>query len=407
MKERVVYGENQKKVRCEVQTRDLPSDFSWNLCKRDLSGTSAASPDCAALDDQVPTGGVSREGLSQGKGSRKTSRKAPCKDRPDGSGNRPFKKIPRDAQTPEKRRYINHHWKEFGSVSRACEQVGLPSSTYYYKPVIDPRKKAQRDTELRDQIEHIQEEFPAYGVRQIYWEFLRVYNMRINRKRIARVMKKYGLKAQIFRGFRIPTTDSNHKNLIYPNLLHGKEVTKLDQVWVADITYVRLQTGFVYFAGIMDLLGRKIIGWSISKEIHSKLCVEALKMAIQSRSPGSGCIHHSDRGVQYASHEYTDLLKENGFLISMSRKGNCWDNSFIESFFSTLKREEVHLNEYENIRDVIARIPCFIEEVYNTKRRHSSLKGLSPVEFEAKWRSGELQKMGIPYVIKLWDGFSK
>jgi len=129
-------------------------------------------------------------------------------------------------------------------------------------------------------------------------------------------------------------------------------------------------------------------------------------MAIKDRNPEPGCIHHSDRGVQYASDEYIELLKEHGFEISMSRKGNCWDNAFIESFFGTLKREEVHLCDYQDINDVIERLPQFIEDLYNKKRRHSSLGGLSPDEFEAKWKSGELEELGITSVIKLWDGLS-
>lgn len=144
----------------------------------------------------------------------------------------------------------------------------------------------------------------------------------------------------------------------------------------------------------------------MSKRINTRLCLEALKMAIESRSPAPGCIHHSDRGVQYASDDYTNLLKETGFEISMSRKANCWDNAFAESFFGTLKREEVHLWDYEDFTDVLFRFPQFIEDLYNEKRRHSSLGYLSPAEFEAKWKSGELEKLGIPSVIKLWDGLS-
>jgi putative transposase len=255
-------------------------------------------------------------------------------------------------------------------------------------------------------IEEIQAKFPQYGVRQVYWELLWGYGKRVNRKRIHRVMREHGLRAQIYRGFKISTTDSNHSNRIYPNLLHSKEVTKLNEVWVTDITYVRIQTCFVYLAAIIDLLSRKVVGWAVSQKINTKLCLEALKMAIENREPGTGCIHHSDRGVQYTSDEYTDLLKEHGFEISMSRKGNCWDNAHMESFFGTLKQEEVYLKEYETFTDVIVSLPNFIEGIYNEKRRKGALGGLTPNEFEDKWRSGELQKLGIPAVIKLWDGSS-
>jgi len=271
---------------------------------------------------------------------------------------------------------------------------------------VDPSERARRDAELRDRIEAIQAQYPAYGVRQVYWEFFWTHHQRINRKRIARVMKKFGLKALIYRGFKVSTTDSSHSNRIYPNLLHGKEVSAPNQVWVADITYVRIRTGFIYFAAVLDLFSRRVVGWAVSKRIDTELCLEALKMAIEKRQPGAGLIHHSDRGVQYTSDEYVALLKTYGIEISMSRKGNCWDNAFMESFFGTLKREEVHLLDYEDFTDVIFRLPKFIEDLYNEKRRHSSLGGLSPAEFEAKWESGELKKLGIPSVIKLWDGLS-
>ncbi len=241
----------------------------------------------------------------------------------------------------------------------------------------------------------------------MYWELLWGYGKRVNRKRIHRVMREHGLRAQIYRGFKVSTTDSNHSNRIYPNLLHGREVTKLNEVWVTDITYVRIQTCFVYLSAIIDLLSRKVVGWAVSKKINTELCLEALKMAIENRDPGMGCIHHSDRGVQYTSDEYTDLLKKKGFEISMSRKGNCWDNAHMESFFGTLKQEEVYLKEYETFTDVIFSLPNFIEGIYNEKRRKGALGGLTPNEFEDKWRSGELQKLGIPAVIKLWDGSSK
>jgi transposase InsO family protein len=154
------------------------------------------------------------------------------------------------------------------------------------------------------------------------------------------------------------------------------------------------------------VFSRRIVGWAISKKIDTELCLEALKMAIKGRKPKKGCIHHSDRGVQYTSSEYVEYLEKNGLQISMSRKGNCWDNAFMESFFGTLKREEVHLKEYETFEDVLNNIPKFIDEIYNEKRRHGSLGGLTPSEFESIYKKGNLQKNGIPSVIKLWDGFS-
>jgi len=220
------------------------------------------------------------------------------------------------------------------------------------------------------------------------------------------MMNKYGLKALIYKGFRVSTTDSKHSKRIYPNLLHGREVSAPDQVWVSDITYIRIKTCFIFLAAVLDVFTRRVVGWAVSKRINTTLCLEALKMAIENRHPQPGCIHHSDRGVQYASDAYVGLLKAHDFEISMSRKGNCWDNAFMESFFGILKREEVHLCDYEDFTDVLFRFPQFIEALYNEKRRHSSLGYLSPAEFEAKWKSGELKKLGIPSVITLWDGLS-
>jgi transposase InsO family protein len=182
-------------------------------------------------------------------------------------------------------------------------------------------------------IEEIQSQFPQYGVRQVYWELLWGYKKRINRKRIHRVMREHGLRAQIYRGFKVATTDSDHSNRIYPNLLHAKEVSAPNQVWASDITYVRIGTCFVYLAAILDLFSRRVVGWAISKKINTELCLAALKMAVENRKPPKGLVHHSDRGVQYTSDEYVGCLKENGIDISMSRKGNCWDNAFMESFF--------------------------------------------------------------------------
>lgn len=194
-------------------------------------------------------------------------------------------------------------------------------------------------------------------------------------------MREEGLFAIVHRAF-VRTTDSDHDFFIYPNRVKDKEVAGTNQVWVSDITYIRIATCFVYLAVILDLYSRKVIGWAISRRIGRNLCLEALRMALEARKPGFGCIHHSDRGVQYASQDYVGLLKTNGFEISMSAKGNPYDNTFAEFFFKTLKYEEVHLWNYETLADVIERVPYFIEEVYNKKRLHSSLGYLSPEMFE-------------------------
>ncbi len=214
-------------------------------------------------------------------------------------------------------------------------------------------------------------------------------------------MDDYGLRALIWKGFKVKTTDSNHKQGYAPNLLPGMDITGLNQVWVADITYIRILTGFVYLAAILDLFSRKVIGWAISKRIDSDLCIAALKLAIDDRKPSPGCVHHSDRGVQYASTEYRKELQGAGLVESMSAKGYCYDNAFMESWFKTLKAEEVYLTEYETIEDVLEHVPKFIDAVYNTKRLHSSLQYFSPNEFEKMFEEGLLTKQGVQPVLNL------
>lgn len=214
-------------------------------------------------------------------------------------------------------------------------------------------------------------------------------------------MKKYGLKALIWRGFKVKTTDSEHDHGYAPNLLPGMMITGVNQVWVADITYIRILTGFVYLAAILDLYSRKVVGWAISLKIDAELCLKALDDAIASRNPSPGLIHHSDRGVQYACDDYRQRLLDNEIVASMSAKGYCYDNAFMESWFKTLKAEEVYLTEYETIEDVLKAVPRFIEAVYNEKRSHSSLGYLSPVEFEKLAAKGLLAKQGIDPVMQL------
>lgn len=197
------------------------------------------------------------------------------------------------------------------------------------------------------------------------------------------------------------TTDSNHEHGYAPNLLPGKKITGINQVWVTDITYIRILTGFVYLAAILDLYSRKVVGWAISTRIDSALCLKALDDAIEKRRPGPGLVHHSDRGVQYACDEYCARLELYEMVASMSAKGYCYDNAFMESFFKTLKAEEVYLTEYEAIEDVIKSIPKFIEAVYNEKRLHSSLGYFSPEEFERLAALGLLKKHGIHPVMQI------
>jgi transposase InsO family protein len=204
----------------------------------------------------------------------------------------------------------------------------------------------------------------------------------VNRKRIQRLMREDNLLCVIKRKFVVATTDSRHGLRVYPNLAEKVTLTGVDQLWIADITYIRLEEEFVYLAVILDAFSRRVIGWYLAAEMDVSLTLSALQMALRQRSVGPGLVHHSDRGVQYAAHDYTQLLKENSIEISMSRKANPWDNAACESFMKTLKYEEVHRTEYRNLAHARAAIGTFLEKVYNQKRLHSALNYRSPVEFE-------------------------
>jgi len=258
-------------------------------------------------------------------------------------------------------------------------------SAYYYRPKIDPIERERIDADLRDQIEDIHYDFPYYGYRRIHEHILKSTGEIINTKKIRRVMDKFNIVPISKKKFKVATTDSNHQQPIYPNHIQGMMLTNVDQVWGSDITYIRILTGFLYLAVIMDLYSRKIVGWAISRSLQSDLCVRALKMAIKERGKiPAGIIHHSDRGVQYASEAYVSLLIENKFIISMSNRGNPYDNAFLESLMKTLKHDEIHLKEYETATDVLENLPKFIKDVYNKKRLHSGIDYMAPEEFEKK-----------------------
>ena len=260
--------------------------------------------------------------------------------------------------------------------------IGLSPSTYYYRPKRSRAAREREDASLRDAIESIQVDFPRAGYRTVQ-VYLRRRGRWVGERRIRRIMKRFSLHAEIRRAF-VHTTDSNHSHRVYPNLLPGRCLTNVNQAWAADLTYIRIVNGFVYLAVILDLFSRKVIGWAISKHIDAELAVAALQQAIQQRQPPPGCVHHSDRGVQYLCHDYVALLTEHQFAISNSAKGNPYHNAFVESFMKTLKQEEVYLANYETYLDVLENLPSFIEEVYNEKRVHSGIDYLTPSELEQR-----------------------
>jgi putative transposase len=223
-------------------------------------------------------------------------------------------------------------------------------------------------------------EYPGYGYRRMTALLSR--EGPINRKRVQRVMQRLRLQVRPRRGW-IRTTNSDHVERIYPNLLQGVEIQGVNQVWASDITYISLRHGFVYLAVVIDLYSRKVIGWALGKDMRGELTLAALNAALENRGPVRDCIHHSDRGVQYAALEYIRTLEKAGLRPSMSRKGNPYDNAYVESFMKTLKVEEVYLKQYRTYEDVVHSVPRFIEAVYNAKRLHSSLGYKSPNEFEA------------------------
>ena len=243
-------------------------------------------------------------------------------------------------------------------------------------------------------IQHIALEFSCYGWRRVT-AALRRQGWVVNHKRVRRIMREDNLLCLRKKKFVVMTTDSQHDRPIYPNLAGKLELTGIDQLWVADITYIRLEIEFVYLAVVLDAFSRRVIGWALDRSLEDDLAIAALRMALRSRSPGPGLAHHSDRGFQYASKDYTDVLKEHEIQISMSGKGNPYDNAKCESFMKTLKYEEVHRQEYRGMEEARASIEHFLMKVYNQKRLHSALGYCPPVEFERSLLSPSLENQVI------------
>lgn len=268
-------------------------------------------------------------------------------------------------------------------ISTACAVLDLPRSSYYY------RSARQDECELEEAIEQVAGKFPTYGTRRVSQQLLRSpYELSVGRKRVRRIMAQKNLLRPIKRRKK-RTTDSEHGYPRYPNLVKDLEIWFPDQVWASDITYIRLQDGFVYLAVIMDLFPRAIRDWCLGLTLDQELSLTALRRALATGIPE---IHHSDQGVQYAAYAYTNLLKAHHVSISMAAVGKAEENGYAEHLMRTIK-EEVDLSEYLDFQDAQKQIGHFIEDVYMTKRIHSSLGYLTPVEFENDWRSSQLAEV--------------
>lgn len=268
-----------------------------------------------------------------------------------------------------------------GVLSHLCQAAGLSRASFYrlrgHEPVLD-----EAEAELRSRIQQIALRWPVYGYRRITAELNRS-GCNVNHKRVLKLMREDNLLCLRRKRF-VPTTDSAHNRPVYPNLANGHEPSGINQLWVADLTYVRLRREFIYAAVVLDAYSRRVVGWSLGRSLDSGLALEALRQALGSRTIQAGLIHHSDRGVQYASEAYTSLLKERGISISMSRRACPYDNAQAESFIKTLKYEEVYVNDYESLKEARASIGDFLDRVYNQERLHSALGYCPPAEFEER-----------------------
>ena len=259
----------------------------------------------------------------------------------------------------------------------ACDLIGISRSTYYYQPV------QADESELEKAVDEIASEYSTYGTRRVTQQLRRApYQMQINRKHVQRIMAEKELLRPLKKRKK-RTTDSEHPYPRYPNRVKDLEIIRPDQVWASDITYVRLQQDFVYLAIILDVFTRAIRGWCLSRLLDQELTLTALRRALQIGQPE---IHHSDQGVQYAAFGYIDLLKVHDAQISMAAVGKAEENGYAERLMRTIKEEEVDLSEYLDFMDALNQIGHFIEDVYMTKRIHSALGYLTPVEFETAWQ---------------------
>jgi transposase InsO family protein len=268
------------------------------------------------------------------------------------------------------------------TVERMCELSGISRARFYRQwQSSEPR---QADTALRDALQQVAVEKRCYGYRRVQRE-LRQRGYCVNAKRVLRLMREDNLLCLRTRRFAPPTTDSRHGWRIWPNLARGLVTHNLNELWVADITYVRLQEEFVYVAVILDAHSRRVIGWAVAEHLGASLAVEALRMALAERPPAPGLIHHSDRGIQYACADYLTLLAEHGIQPSMSRVGNPYDNAKAESFMKTLKEEQVRGHQWRDLDALRADLAMFLQITYNHQRLHSALDYQTPAAFEQQF----------------------
>lgn len=265
------------------------------------------------------------------------------------------------------------------SIEEAC-RAAQASRVGYYR-YFDQHAPQQAETGLRDHIQRIALKNRYYGYRRVTAD-LRLQGVIVNHKRVLRVMREDNLLSLRKRKFAV-TTDSTQERPVYPNLIAGLALTAPNQLWVADITYIRLSEEFIFLAVILDAFSRRVLGWELGESLQTSLAIRALDRAVVDRRVPAGLIHHSDQGVQYASADYVNRLEELGFQISMSRKGAPWENGRAESFIKTLKAEEGSLKPYRHIAEARRSIGHFLEDVYNQRRLHSALGYLAPVAFEA------------------------
>ncbi len=260
-----------------------------------------------------------------------------------------------------------------------CELGKVPRASYYRD--LGEQAPAEEETEVRDAIQRIATEHRRYGYRRVTAALRLRLGLVINHKRVARIMREDNLLAVSRRRF-VVTTESRHGFAVYPNLARHVTVTKSNQLWAADITYIRLRGEFVYLAVILDVHSRLVVGWELGRNLQATLAITALERAYEARRPAPGWIHHSDQGVQYACPGYGEKLDEYGAVPSMSRRGNPYDNAYAETFMKTLKAEEIECGEYSTLEELREHLEEFIDRYYNAQRLHSALGYLSPAEFE-------------------------